>query len=277
MSLKDQSIQSISNGAWVFEILGPGFRRALANRVGVSSAEASRLTTATLTQRAYTKVAPAGWNGFDESSGALKPDSMTSEDRSLLASVVLKVHEGALPAEFAPKEQELLSNARQVLNKYSVETGELLTKWISSLCKVNNTPFRSASHPHSFGCIFLGERFADLSPAQLSISLVHEMAHQELFLLNIIDRLVTAEADYKLVHAPFQGVNRPTIGRLHSLYALFRMIQFQDLLGVSSHHHRELHRKTMSTFAESDLTDFGKQLIQVTADRLAPSARVAFG
>lgn len=277
MSLKDQSIQSISNGTWVFEILGPGFRRALANRVGVSSTEASGLTTFALAQRAYAGTIPAGWNGFDEKTGVLKSETMSSENRIILASIVSSVHDGAVPAEFSANELTLLSDARQLVNQHSPETGESLKKWISSICKVTNTPFRSASHPHSFGCIFLGERFADLTPAQLSVSLVHEMAHQELFLLNIIDRLVNAEADYKLVHAPFQGISRPTIGRLHSLYALFRMIQFQDLLGVSTNHHRELHQKTMSTFGESDLTSFGKQLVQITADRLAPKARVAFG
>lgn len=96
----------------------------------------------------------------------------------------------------------------------------------------------------------------------LAVSIVHEMAHQELFVFNLLDRLVQAEADFNLVHAPFQGTVRPPIGRLHSLYALFRMVDFEKQAGLPSEKHEQLIFDTIRSFQDFELTDFAKRLVQ---------------
>lgn len=101
----------------------------------------------------------------------------------------------------------------------------------------------------------------------LAVSIVHEMAHQELFLFNLLDRLVRTEADFNLVHAPFQGVVRPPIGRLHSLYALFRMVEFEKQAGLPHERHQQLVFDTIDSFKKFELTDFAKRLVQSIGTR----------
>lgn len=133
--------------------------------------------------------------------------------------------------------------------------------------KLAEVTFRSGSHPHAFGCVFFGERISEFSMPEVATSIVHEMAHQELFLFNLLDRLVQSEADFKLVHAPFQGTKRPTIGRLHSFYALFRMVEFQRGAGIPSSRHSDMLLATSETFEPNDLTDYGQRLVSAIVKR----------
>ena len=96
----------------------------------------------------------------------------------------------------------------------------------------------------------------------MALSLVHELGHQELFLLNLVDRLIQASSDYTLAHAPYQGKLRPPIGRLHSAHALFRMIQFENGSNSSrQQRHQRLLNETIETFAESETTPFAWKLL----------------
>ncbi len=101
----------------------------------------------------------------------------------------------------------------------------------------------------------------------LAVSIVHEMAHQELFLINVLDRLVEESADFSLVHAPFQGIVRPPIGRLHSLYALFRMVEFEKQSGLPNERHQQLIFDTIDSFQDFELTDFARQLVRAIETR----------
>jgi hypothetical protein len=98
------------------------------------------------------------------------------------------------------------------------------------------------------------------------------MCHQDLFLLNIIDRLIQQNADYKLAHAPFQGTSRPPIGRLHSYFALYRMIQFQDSIGLDTEKYRRLFAETKDSFMKDELTDYGFQIAEAAFDFITGSS-----
>jgi hypothetical protein len=89
------------------------------------------------------------------------------------------------------------------------------------------------------------------------------MAHQELFLVNLLDRLVNEPWDYNQVHAPFQGIKRPPIGRLHSLWALYRMVQFQRSTGNVNQKHQNLLRQNVKAFEDQELTSFAKKLVEI--------------
>ncbi len=101
-----------------------------------------------------------------------------------------------------------------------------------------------------------------MTAEQLAVSLIHEMGHQELFLINLLDRLVNSDFDYNLVHAPFQGKERPPIGRLHSLFDFFRMIQFERSANLNCVRHEELYLETENSFENGELTFFARELIE---------------
>jgi len=156
--------------------------------------------------------------------------------------------------------QSIYRNTSQV--KYLLKDCTTATlNYTPLICSISNSNFRGASHPHMLGLIFLNEsKFETLFEKELSI--IHELAHQELFLINMLDRLVTSDTSYKLIHSPYQGVKRPAIGRLHSAHALFRMIQLCDLQNekIRSDEFRKILKKTVDTFQIEDLTELGNEL-----------------
>jgi HEXXH motif-containing protein len=136
---------------------------------------------------------------------------------------------------------------------------EAFQKTIDYICPIAAADFYSASHPHFFGTLFLAR---NNDPSKLAVSIVHELAHQELFLLNLLDRLITESSDYNLAHAPYQGTQRPPIGRLHSAHALYRMIPFEQKLKLNDTSvHREKLDETIRSFTPNETTPFAKRLI----------------
>lgn len=132
------------------------------------------------------------------------------------------------------------------------------------ICDVANCSFKGASHPHFMGLLFINLGLLK-TDADFDLSVVHEIAHQELFLLNLLDRLVLGSISPSLIHSPYQNKVRPTIGRLHSAHALYRMIQYE--LHLKRFNNVERFRKylndTILTFSTEELTAFGYLLIDV--------------
>jgi hypothetical protein len=83
-----------------------------------------------------------------------------------------------------------------------------LNNFLEYAILLEKVPFRGASHPH-----FLSSLFLQLKPEDTKfdflVSLIHEAAHQELFLVNFVDRLVNEKFDHNLIHAPYQNKVRP--------------------------------------------------------------------
>ena len=96
----------------------------------------------------------------------------------------------------------------------------------------------------------------------LAISIIHELAHQELFLINLVDRLIRSDVDFRLAHAPYQNKPRPPIGRFHSAHALFRMIQLEESISPeSAERHQLLLAQTVETFLPNEVTDYGRTIL----------------
>jgi HEXXH motif-containing protein len=134
---------------------------------------------------------------------------------------------------------------------------------IEGVVVVDEVAFHSASHPHAFGVIFLSAERCRSAPPEVAISLVHELAHQELFLVNLVDRLVREGSDHSLMHAPYQGKERPAIGRLHSAHALWRMTRFCEALGWGERVERYggYLRQNIVAFRDGELTDFAARIL----------------
>ncbi|CBW27929.1 hypothetical protein BMS_3175 [Halobacteriovorax marinus SJ] len=152
-------------------------------------------------------------------------------------------------------------NLDEIINEISAmdDLGFDLNKHLR-FCLVSAPNFRGASHPHSLFCLYLN--FSECENKEDVIkSIVHEIAHQELFLLNLEDRLVLEGSDEELRYAPFQRKERPPIGRLHSAHVMFRLIMHQDKFKYKLENERELLRQTIETFDRSQLTEFGMKLV----------------
>lgn len=269
MSLKESALKTIETGAWTFDVLAPRFRSALVGRIlsaqdgrGESLENRSLME---LTLRAYEPRIVRSWQGFKNQGRFL--DRASGDDLTVQALIAEKVFGGGTPSSFSSSDLTLISQAEAYLRQASPTVASLKDRWAPSFMKLANVGFRSGSHPHAFGCIFFGDRISEFSVPEVATSIVHELAHQELFLLNLVDRLVESDADFKLVHAPFQGTKRPTIGRLHSLYALFRMVEFQRALGLLSTRHSDMLLATSQTFDPRDLTEYGERLVNAVVAR----------
>lgn len=121
--------------------------------------------------------------------------------------------------------------------------------------------FFGASHPFLFGIIHLGRKFLDGDPFDRQLTIVHELGHQELFLFNTIDPIVNSPYEQNMLHGPFQGKDRPPIARMHSLFALFRMVQRERENGINKSLNSELLQKNLISFQSRELTGFGQGLV----------------
>lgn len=216
MSLKDKTLILIEKGDWIFDLIGLLFKGGLTKRLGNGGYD-SRSPMMELTLQSY-GIASPGLSTLPRSGRFLNMEATTGDQMDALQRLSKNIFPQAVPISLSSWRKEQVQNAESFVGQHAKHTRQHIEKWISSYLLVENVSFRSASSPHAFGCIFFGESMNRLDYKNLAISLVHEMAHQELFLINLLDRLVEENADYSLAHAPFQGIVRPPIGRLHSLY-----------------------------------------------------------
>ncbi len=259
-------LAAVERGDWVFDFLAPRFQSLLSERIAkkfsICIREASSFSMLKSTALAYGELNDCERLSFAVGSRCISFDELSDRDRSALAHITGRVYADRAPGAFSSGDREALAAAIACLNERAPASARILEKFVQNVVKVDDVPFRSASYPRAQGCIFLGEKAFRMSPEALATSLVHELAHQELFLVNLIDRLVCAERDYNLVHAPFQGKCRPPIGRLHSFYALFRMIQFGRQIGGANKYHEDLLAATIDSFQVGELTPFCQLLVE---------------
>ncbi|MGE0527332.1 MAG: HEXXH motif-containing putative peptide modification protein [Bdellovibrionales bacterium] len=267
MSLKETCIVALKQGAWTFSVLGPQFRSALIKRVqgGNPALSVHDRSLMELTLLGYRGNIPTG-DRVQSTKRMIDPAVQSKPVQISLQLLAEATVDGSEVSAFTPLEEERIRSASEQIARLAPAMAKEYHQWITHFLKLEGVPFRSASHPHAFGCIFLSSRIAAMTPVELATSLVHEMGHQDLFLLNIIDRLIQKEADYKLAHAPFQGTCRPPIGRLHSYFALYRMIQFQHQAGLDTRNYRRLFSETKGSFAEDELTEYGFQIVEAAFD-----------
>lgn len=129
-----------------------------------------------------------------------------------------------------------------------------------SFVNVDSQSYRSASSPHLLGIIVLTSKINFEKKYNLSKSIIHELGHQELFLLNFIDPIVKANDTNLSAFSPYQETERPPIGRIHSLYALYRMIQHEKYFNNNYDFELRMFNQTLDTL-DGCLTPFGEELV----------------
>ena len=128
--------------------------------------------------------------------------------------------------------------------------------------RLNTGDFFGASHPKAIGIIAINSGFKTLSFQFQLRSLVHELAHQELFLVNLLDRIILPGNEFHVAYAPLQKKERPLIGRIHSAHALFRMAQFEKQQNLQCETPSvQLLSQTIQSIPLHGLTDFGRFLV----------------
>lgn len=172
------------------------------------------------------------------------------------------------PLKFTNNQENIILLAEKCL----IELGYLDPKnsIISGYYFIDNGVFRTASLPHALGLIFLSDKFWSLNEDEMVIAIAHEIGHQELFLINTIDRLVNSSHDKNMIYAPLQQKNRPPIGRLHSFFALFRMYEVSKKLKLEIYikKYRLLIEQNYNSLAQDEFTSFGNELIHSIWNRV---------
>lgn len=258
MGAAEKVLSLLSSGRWSLDAIAPAYARVLAKKVGANPDQ--RISE--LTMICHGDVAA--------SAAYVKPNQMVLDRNSVgdgAANLIEKTLAHEYPTSkinpFGPSMLQKLNDAIAVIENADHTFARIVRKHIEGFVSVSNVNFRTASFPHFQGVVVLGPKAFDLSATQLAISIVHETAHQELFMVNVVDRLINEPFDFNEVHAPFQGTKRPPIGRLHSLWALYRMVQFQKMIGEINMKHSELLFQNCEAFEPGELTEFATKLVQI--------------
>ena len=251
------AVAALTQGRWVLDELAPLFRATLLERVRPAPA-AAQLDLLNLTVSFY-GLKPMTGAAPSQPAGDLLVAS-SEQELGFWDQAAATIHPGARYRAPSEADQRLVASCLAWFEARSPDTYAVFRRWVLRIVSLGGARFGGGSHPHLFGCVFFDEASLDSTPERLAVALVHELAHQELFLLNLFDRLVVEAADGHLVHAPLQGRPRPTIGRLHAAHALYRMQQFEADCGLDADSSRRLLHATAETFEEWELTAFAQIL-----------------
>lgn len=263
MSLTARILSELEEGHWTLKSIAPSFRRRLKAETNTQLQETS---ISEMCMGFYGKVSPQQIV-IPNFKKELDVPRTSTDARELIEKTFVSDYPGSGLAAFETEISEKLQAALSLIKTKDVCLSLLLNELIAAFVRVKSVNFRSASHPQIFGLILIGDGASELTAKQLAVSVVHELAHQELFLINLLDRLVNQPFDYNEVHAPFQGTKRPPIGRLHSMWALYRMVQFQKIQNEVDYKYRELLVKNVEAFEDQELTPFGKKLVEIARKR----------
>lgn len=243
----------LQGGGWVFDRIKPLFLQRLCQKLSVFDPKNS-LTTLTLKNYLYVDYKSSyNWPTF------VSENNFSSfEDVKLVGATISKV---GLARSFTSDEKALVLAELAGAKMKNKSVMDIFAEVFESFFRISDSDFCGASCPQAFGIYFLGDQFFRATPSDRHLSFVHELAHQELFLLQLVDRLVESSANESLVFAPYQGRLRPPIGRIHSLWALYRMVQHAELMSCDKRFLNKKFEQTVSSLSDNELTSFGKKLV----------------
>ena len=258
----DQLKTALAGNRWIIDIQLHLIRQKMAERLNYPASE--KTSTTFLASSIYKP------SGIDSaiSPSKCKPLEILSDNSFCAEYLRLQIlhlfNSGSLV-----KNETLILTAENWIKEFIITCTSnpnyvLLPKFLEYAILLENVNFRGASHPHFLGSLFLHLRTDD-TKFDFFTSIIHESAHHELFLINFVDRLVNKNSDYNLIHAPYQNKARPPIGRLHSLHALFRMIQFNLDIAIESSKLTFFISKFKSnliSFEKGELTELGNYLLE---------------
>lgn len=258
MSFSERVLNELESGSWTLQSIAPSFRRRLAatSKMNPFSKSITEYCMSFYGETSVDQIScPFECQPID-------PRNLSKKATFLIENVIAE-YGGSRIICFETAVEENLREALKLIENSNINLASLTKEILSGFIRIENVNFRSASHPHVFGLILIGDGVKQQNSSQMAVSIVHELAHQELFLVNLLDRLVNQPFDYHEVHAPFQGVKRPPIGRLHSLWALYRMVQFQNEIGEVNQKYKSLLKQNLEAFEEQELTNFAKKLVEI--------------
>lgn len=239
-------------GRWILPSVGTHFRHELLQLLSQKSqSELKALPTCVLSAAFYR----------NENAGEFKSRRLPSHPIMIVDEGAERVFWNRALKELVGSEARLAAISASdllVIDSAVSEILEVIPELKASFDLIDHFVFyessewAASSQPHYFGAIFLKSSL--LKNGKLAETIVHELAHQELFGLNLLDRLVAEAADEKRTYAPFQRVERPTIGRLHAAHALYRVSQFYARAEKTLD-------QTICTFDPGDLTELGSFLL----------------
>jgi len=263
MSLANRVLSELELGQWGLSTLAPSFQRRLASETKTSVTEKN---ISELCLGFYSQVSPreVQIRSFDK---FIDQTALDAHSKTVIQNIFRSDFPEATLGSFEPDISRLVKSALFLVESKDLELSNLVSSLVTGFIRINGVNFRSASHPQIFGLIAIGDGIHKLNTEQLATSIAHETAHQELFLVNMLDRLVEEPYDYNEVHAPFQGRKRPPIGRLHSMWALYRMVQFQKKSGEVSSKYLDLLEQNIQAFEPGELTPFGVRLVEIAKKR----------
>lgn len=256
-------LDSVMLGRWVIHNLAPAFRKKLADSTFKQNVWPCSLNGLCLIYYGYA-------SSLSELEG-LDADSFLDSKIGSKASVVFErivkkvFNENALLCSFSDAEKSAINKAADRLKQKWPDFDEPYRQ-VTLFVRTRNAVVLGASFPHTFGAVYYGDNLPKVDGDTLSVSLAHEVAHHELFLINLYDRLIVTEADRFLKYAPLQKKERPPIGRLHAFYALFRMIQAKRHLELRFQYDLKLLDSAMRSLRDEELTQYAKVLVKNVMD-----------
>jgi hypothetical protein len=184
MTLSNQIHKNLNDGEWVFDDLGRLFQDQLSSQVNLQKLDKN---TSELCLAHYRNIQLNKINLKSESKG-LHNSETNSEILKVIQSIFSIEYPKISVARFGNDESEKIEKALKCVYSVDGKLFEMAMKNISLFLRLKNTNFRSASHPHLYGIILIGDGIRNLTSEQLAVSIIHELAHQELFLINLVDR-----------------------------------------------------------------------------------------
>jgi HEXXH motif-containing protein len=261
-------------GQWLFHRLGPAFVDELVRRcqetLGVERERLVALPSYRLAALALNGVdRDVALVGSDGPSTLLDLSGANTQPPDFWRALLRSFNGNDCFADARPVDycqptaahHQALDAALAVLKDRAPHTHAALTGWIPRILVVQGVP-QSGSSPRFFGCILMPAEAFETAPIVLAADLVHELAHQELFVLNAYDRLVSPHADETWRFSVFAGFARPTMGRLHASHALFRMIQLCRQTGTGAFIRRGKLWRTLRSFRRGELTPMGQLIVR---------------
>jgi len=218
VSQKDEIISNFKNQEWSFDTLFPDFDLSLKRH-----SDKSYITSRCADY--YLNIE----NDISINKPKQAPYIITKSDGCSFWEIALEIisseNSDLSLAEFKPEYIERVQKTLVSIKKNNPKIIGYLVDYVPFILIVKRNKALSLSTPHLFGAIILSENLF-YSKEDLEITLVHELAHQELFLINLIDSLISEKFLSNMKYAPFQKKDRPPLGRLHASHALFRMTEY---------------------------------------------------
>lgn len=257
--IHNETVAQISKGEWIFDLLTPTVSEELSKSLSQSFANKN------VSCQFYKYYLDIDLQSVNKKLLFLESSILGQRELKIIGELLVK--NGKL-TDFNIEEKMYINNLFESFNIFDPGLYLEISKIFRFAARITSSTFSGASNPKAFGTVFIGDNFSKLEIKFQQMSLVHELAHQELFLIQLIDRLVISEKDAHYIMSPYQGRPRPPIGRIHSLWALFRMCQFANRLGIDDSFYRKTICETKATLLQADLTQFGNVIITTVFDFL---------